>query len=290
MSGTINEVTLNLGGIIEQLPRLRDQHARGCAAYERLARAAATEAARLFSSPAVQEQPFPPFGTLVFPYRAMGAVSSIDLFQLDELVLFSFYWQNRDLYKKVADVGANIGLHSILLSKAGYEVVAYEPDPDHYQVLRRNLLLNTCESVRVVNAALSTKMGQQEFIQVLGNTTSSHLAGAKPHPYGELVHIDVAVEDVRQVMKWADLVKLDVEGHEKDIILATTRRDWEGCDAVVEIGGASNAKQIYQHLRREGVHLFSQKTNWSRVTDMSQVPTSYHEGLVFISTRDLMPW
>ena len=36
--------------------------------------------------------------------------------------MFAFYYRNREFHKKVADIGANIGLHSIVLSKCGFEV------------------------------------------------------------------------------------------------------------------------------------------------------------------------
>ncbi len=69
--------------------------------------------------------PFGPFGEIVFPYRSMGAVDTIDLFGFDELVLFSFYLANRTRYRRVVDIGANLGLHSIVLSRCEFEVFSY---------------------------------------------------------------------------------------------------------------------------------------------------------------------
>jgi len=80
---------------------------------------------------------FKPFGELIFPYHSMGSVDSLKLFDLDELIIFSFYWANRTKYRKVLDIGANLGLHSILLSKCGYEVSCYEPDPIHFEILKK---------------------------------------------------------------------------------------------------------------------------------------------------------
>src|SRR5690242_16421678 len=65
---------------------------------------------------------FGPFGTLELPYRRMGAIDSIDLFGLDELLIFAFYWANRNLYRRALDVGANLGLHSILMARSGFTV------------------------------------------------------------------------------------------------------------------------------------------------------------------------
>jgi len=57
----------------------------------------------------------------------------------------------------VLDVGANIGLYSLALSRAVEphgRVIAVEPDPDNLVLLRRNLLSNACANVIVVEEAL----------------------------------------------------------------------------------------------------------------------------------------
>lgn len=57
----------------------------------------------------------------------------------------------------VLDVGANIGLYSLALSRAvgpHGRVIAVEPDPDNLALLRRNLLSNECVNVTVVEEAL----------------------------------------------------------------------------------------------------------------------------------------
>lgn len=279
-----------LEDLLLRLPELRAQHAPGSVTYKRIKELAATECARLFGGAEAIPVSMASFGSLVFPYVKMGAISSVDLLALDELILFSFYWQTRGLYQRVADVGANIGLHSIILAKAGYEVRAYEPDPDHLEVLRQNLALNECREVAVIAAALSADDGQREFIRVLGNTTGSHLAGAKANPYGELKRFMVSTRSVKKVMQWADLVKLDVEGHEAEILSATDRTDWEGTDMLLEIGSAEGAKVIFQHLRTQGVTLFTQQLNWEPARELADVPTHYREGLAFVSLRPEMPW
>ena len=77
-----------------------------------------------------------------FSYFEMGAINSLDLFGLDELIIFSFYWQNRNIYTSVADIGANIGLHSVILGHMGYSVTSFEPDPIHVLEFSRNVQNN----------------------------------------------------------------------------------------------------------------------------------------------------
>ncbi|MEW6419850.1 MAG: FkbM family methyltransferase [Nitrospirota bacterium] len=273
------------------LPSLRNQHAPGSKVYALLKQVARKEIEGLFSDHGAQVREFKPFGELIFPYHKMGAIDSLNLFDLDELIIFSFYWFNRKRYRRVADVGANIGLHSIILSRCGYEEIhAHEPDPELFKILQRNLSLNGCSGVQPFNTAVSNRTGTHEFTRVLGNLTGSHLTGSKLNPYGELDRFLVRIEDIKPIVEWADLIKLDVEGHEKEVLLATNRDHWLNTDALVEVENENNAASIYEHFRNLGVRLFSQKINWQIVRDVDDMPTSYHEGTLFVTCKSEIPW
>lgn len=230
------------------------------------------------------------FGQLVFPYQKMGAINTLDLFGLDELIIFAFYWANRSRYKKVADIGANLGLHSILMNRCGWTVEAYEPDPIHADLLGRNLKLNNVVGTTVNEMAVSDEAGTMEFVRVVGNTTGSHLAGAKPNPYGELERFPVKVTSIDTIMSSADLIKMDVEGQEKRILTATKLEHWQNTDMMVEVGSAENALSIYEHLKKLGINAFAQKMGWGRVSKPDEMPNSYKEGSLFISLKQVMPW
>src|SRR3989304_8075860 len=109
----------------------------------------------------------------------MGALDSLNLFDLDELIIFSYYWVNRKRYQTVLDIGSNLGLHSIILHKCKYQTFSYEPDPAHFEILQENFALNGIEDTNAQNVAVSTVAGESSFLRVLGNTMSSHLVGAK---------------------------------------------------------------------------------------------------------------
>lgn len=279
-----------LSALIAALPDIAEHHARSGPLHALLSRVASVEAARLFGEGAACRAEIAPFGTVVFPHHVMGAVSSLDLFGLDELIMFAYYHTGRARYRRVADLGANIGLHSIILDRCGYEVRAFEPDPAHFERLAQNLAENDATHVRAENAAVSVEAGEAEFVRVLGNTTGSHLAGAKANPYGPLERFTVPLLGIAPILAWADLLKIDVEGHERDLLCATRGGQWEGTDALVEVGTAENAAALFEHFTREGVGLFAQKVGWRRVTRVEEVPTSYREGTLFISRREAMPW
>lgn len=233
---------------------------------------------------------FGPFGSLDLPYRRMGAIDSVDLFGLDELLIFAFYWANRALYRRTLDVGANLGLHSILMARAGFSVTAFEPDPVHFDLLQANLERNAIRSVTPERAAVSDADGQMEFVRVVGNTTGSHLAGAKSNPYGPLERFPVPVRAFAPIAAGADFAKVDAEGHEVRILKSIPAATWARLDVMVEIGTAENAAALFEHFRSLDVGLYAQKIGWERATAVEHVPTSHREGSLFVTKRGRLPW
>ncbi len=279
-----------LNQLLTTLPSVKGHHAPGCDLYCLLKDIARREVEALFPNTGTDKIHIQPFGELIFPYHKMGAVDSLNLFDLDELIIFSFYWKNRNRYKKVVDIGANLGLHSILMKKCGYEVSCYEPDPIHFKILKKNFKLNNTTDINKFSKAVSSRSGEMEFVRVLGNTTGSHLAGSKANPYGELKRFLVEVVEIRSLLKDVDLVKMDVEGHEKEVLLCTKPADWTNTDALIEIENANNAEAIYAHFKDMEIRLFAQKINWKEVKKVKDMPSSYHEGTLFITQRRDMPW
>ncbi len=275
--------------LLLELPTMTQQHAPSHAAYQLLKKVARNEVISLFSTDVQAPSSFAPFGQIHFPYIKMGAIDSLDLFGLDELIIFSFYWKNRNCYKKALDIGGNIGLHSIILNLCGFFVDVYEPDPLHFSILLKNLEQNLCTRVVPHNAAVSNKNGKAHFTRVLGNTTGSHLTGSK-ESYGEKETIVVDVQDIKEIVNSVDLIKLDAEGHEKEILFDLTAENWKSMDAMIEVGSQENAHGIFAYLQKIGVNAFSQKTGWKQVFSLQDLPTSHREGSLFITSKSTMPW
>ena len=232
-----------------------------------------------------------PLGFVPFSYVQMGAINSVDLFGLDELILFSFYWLNRDRYRWAVDMGANIGLHSVLLGRMGLSVTSYEPDPVHVSLLTDHLVANDVRDlVTIVQAAVARENGVLEFVRVVGNTTGSHVVGAKKDPYGELEVFDVKAVNVADAISGKDLVKMDVEGLEAELLTSLDTGQFTSLDMVCEVGTSANAEIIWNHFKGSEVNLFSQKRGWARVDDLNDMPRSYKEGSLFLSCLDEMPW
>lgn len=275
--------------ILEIIPSLSQFHARSSSIYAYLDQLLKPAIEDLYGPNSSGDSDLIGVGNIKLPFFSMGSINSTHLFGLDELIIFAFYLKNKALYNSVADLGANIGLHSIVLSKLGYIVDSFEPDPEHLKRIHHNIKLNNVTPI-IVPAAVSIDDGVTEFTRVVGNTTGSHLSGAKDDPYGELEKFSVPTRSFKTILVEHDLLKIDVEGHEANIICSTDPKDWNKTDAILEVGTLTNAEKIFHHFCDSHINLFAQSLCWQKVASVSEMPTSYKDGSLFISSKDKMPW
>ena len=280
-----------LKNLIDLLPKIKLNHSPTSDIYIYLSKIAKYSVNNLLGPRSNGKVNLGALGEIEIPFFSMGAYNTTHLFGLDELILFSFYAQNKFRYKKVADLGANIGLHSVIMSNLGFDVTSYEPDKIHFQKIQHHVDIN-CKKFKpkLINKAISTKSETVDFIRVIGNTTGSHIKGSKNSPYGELETITVETDTFIDIVEKFDFLKIDIEGHEAEVLTSTSKRNWLNTDAMVEVGSELNAKIIFEFFKVIQVNLFSQKTCWNKVEKLEDMPTSYKEGSLFISCKANVPW
>lgn len=225
---------------------------------------------------------------LKFPYHRMGVIDSLHLFAEPETQLFAMYAHNAQRWKRALDIGANLGLHSIIMAQLGFAVRAYEPDFEHFDRLMANLEENGVASkVDACMAAVHTENGEANFIRVHNNLTGNHLEGFKDS-YGPRSTVIVPTVDCRPLWSWADFAKLDCEGNEAALITTTTERDWDHLSMVLEVRNEVNAMRIYKHLCEMEVPMWSAKRDWQKASIFGDIPKANREGPLFVGKRD--PW
>src|SRR6056300_1587014 len=107
----------------------------------------------------------------------------------------------------VLDIGANIGTHTIGISPHVKRVMAFEPDPDNFDLLVKNLAATMCGNVTPVPAAAS---------DVLGNVGTQFDYGKTSRiPSGEIPATPI---DMIEGLPHIDFVKIDVEGMELKVL------------------------------------------------------------------------
>jgi len=221
------------------------------------------------------------------PKISFGNISSLNLLEIDELLIFQYYLKNYPSYSKFIDIGANIGVHSIINSKLGLKVEAYEPDPKHISLMKKNIKNNNTIGIKVYQCAVSTVNSKMLFTRVLGNTTGSHLTGAKKNVYNDVKQFKVKVVQAKKIIKKNYLVKIDAEGEESKILSSLKKNHFMENDFICEIGSKENAKIIYQKLKKEKINSYAQKINFKKVKKLKDIPTSYKEGTLFISSKNI---
>jgi FkbM family methyltransferase len=231
-------------------------------------------------------------GNLNFPYFEMGSIDSVKLFGIDELILFSFYYANRKRYKKTLDLGANIGLHTLVMKKLGFQVTSYEPDSVHLTQIEKVMKLNNLSTEGLTPRAISDKSGIMEYIRVLGNTTGSHLIGSKEDVYGATEIVSVEVDDILEVLNKGkfDFVKMDVEGHEVVLLNRITAQSITSTEIMLEIGSEKNAKDVFAILSDKRIPAYAQKLNWARVERLQDLPSHHTHGSLFLSMQGPPNW
>lgn len=108
------------------------------------------------------------------------------------------------------DIGANVGYYSILASKLGAKVTAFEPSLNNRTVLEQNIKDNECD-VQVFSQALSNTSGST----ILFTDTTPGQYSLMGSGNGEKVEM-ARFDDLN--LPVPDMIKIDVEGSERQVL------------------------------------------------------------------------
>ncbi len=120
----------------------------------------------------------------------------------------------------VVDVGANVGYYTLIaaqkVGKTG-QVWAFEPDPDAFEILRRNVELNGYDNVQLVPKALGAEPGTLRLYRHPTNRGDHRVYD--PGDAREAVDVEVTTLDQYfATRERVDLVKIDTQGAECTIL------------------------------------------------------------------------
>lgn len=124
------------------------------------------------------------------------------------------------------DVGAHVGYYTCIASKImrNGTVFAFEMDEDNLALLNQNIILNQCENVIVVQAAVTNVAGEVKYIKDTSKASSGFglsVDQVRDQKYGTLVTVEGLVLDEyfeTRPTTIPDLVKIDVEGAELQVL------------------------------------------------------------------------
>ena len=137
-----------------------------------------------------------------------------------------------DLFQKlvtkgltVIDIGANIGYYTVLAASLVGDkgkVFAFEPEPQNYALLVRNIELNGYKNVTLVRKAVSSKNNRTDLF--INRATGAHSILSGHADTVQVTPIETVKLDqyFRGRESPIDIVKIDVEGTELDVIKGMT--------------------------------------------------------------------
>lgn len=121
-----------------------------------------------------------------------------------------------------ADVGANIGLFTVVIAAAvgpSGHVYSFEPEPENFALLEKNIARNRLTNVTAEQLAIGAAPSVMTLHVKLGSIgTHSLLAGPKTEMEREvLVEVTDLDSYFRRQERWPELIKVDVEGFEPHV-------------------------------------------------------------------------
>ena len=119
------------------------------------------------------------------------------------------------------DIGAHYGFYTLLvgIEHENTRIIAFEPVPENYKILKKNLELNRLRNVEAYNLAISNKNEIKQF----NITEASDSCGFYQHRLTQTVK-EIEVQTValdnflKDVPKVTTVIKIDTEGHEISVL------------------------------------------------------------------------
>ena len=138
-------------------------------------------------------------------------------------------WTNNHIKSgdTVLDIGANIGYYTLMLSKAvgkTGKIYSFEPEPNNFELLKKNVSINKCDNVILVNSAVGKEDGKLKLYlsdpKFIG-ANGMHRIYPSKYSSGETIEVDIISLDNYldpNVKKNISFIKIDAEGSELPII------------------------------------------------------------------------
>ncbi|MBI2822200.1 MAG: FkbM family methyltransferase [Acidobacteria bacterium] len=124
----------------------------------------------------------------------------------------------------VIDIGAHIGCFSLWVASKGAQVLAFEPFPENFAALQRNLQLNRITRVQPYQMAVSDRRGVRRLV-LPDNAAHTGRYSFHPGRGARTVEVScVSLDDIisEHQLTRIDVLKIDCQGSEYEILYHTS--------------------------------------------------------------------
>lgn len=126
----------------------------------------------------------------------------------------------------IVDVGANLGLYTVLLSRLvgpSGRVISFEPEPGLFELLSQSCELNGCANVKVYPVALGSRESRMPMRRMILNAGDNTLGTEGSELFRSEVMVEVAkLDDLAPDLR-PDVIKIDVQGWELEVLRGMPR-------------------------------------------------------------------
>jgi FkbM family methyltransferase len=172
----------------------------------------------------------------------------------------------------VVDVGAHIGLYTIITAKRvgpTGKVIAIEPDPENFKILKKNISLNQLSNVEPLEcAAYSAKKKLKLFLPEVegGRTIFNTVIQDRVRSCNDFLEVEantldnILNENNVQRVNW---IKIDVEGAELEVLKGASNvlKANKSIILLIEIHGRETYLQVINFLKAHDLHIIYEKNN-----------------------------
>jgi FkbM family methyltransferase len=207
------------------------------------------------------------------PYRLLNYRKGIGI-RLEMLAKSYGYQEFYEIKRDdiVIDIGANIGEFSIFCSALGAKVIAFEPDENVANLLRKNISeWKECDQlVEVYNKAISNINGEATFYLKPLEADSTLIAPTKPEKYIPAKVDCIRLDDfiINHKITKIKLLKCDAEGAEPEVVFGCEKIfpiiDYVAIDCGPERNGKPTFKDVIPYLSANGFKILSEPEKTSR--------------------------
>lgn len=182
---------------------------------------------------------------------------------LNEIWLNNFYTPQKFEINEndiIFDLGSHIGFFSVFAAISAKKGIVYsfEPSPDSFKLLEKNISLNNIKNIKLINKAVACKSGIREFI-LSDNASGNHFASFGGNQ--ENKKITVPTINLEEFIKSnnisvIDFLKMDCEEAEYEIIFNCSPEIFKIIKKISmeyhNIDSSQNATQLKKFLETMG--------------------------------------
>jgi len=241
-----------------------------------------------------REESIAPIGSLQFPFQPYQWNFFFGTYEPETKLLINALVASGDVF---LDVGANVGYFSAVAANAAGDhgrVIALEPEPVHYERLRRFAEINPSFNIDVLQAAMSDQRGRISFYVCDHPGWHSLIAEFPQAPITKAIEVETWSLDELLKLRGLDhfgavkMAKVDVEGAEHLVFRGAAEavaQHWVQA-FYVEVTPSSHSKEIFSTLLAAGYQSFRWDSNartWR--PHHSNEALSLQENILWLSSR-----